>query len=171
MIPSFRRYANLRMNLLPYICSEAWKSSRTGVPLMRPLTFELPDDPVGRDHPYQYLFGEYLLVAPVVEEGRSTWPVYLPQGEWFDLWTGEAHKGPKLHECQTPKDIIPVFVRAGAFLALNHGDRYELGDAVGNAIDHYHNLCFEVYPNGLTRYDWFDGVTSEICNLTCDERP
>jgi len=171
VIPVFRKYANVRMNLLPYIYSEAWKSSQSGVPLMRALPVEIPADLACRDYPYQYLFGDHLLVAPVVEEDRTSWPVYLPEGTWHSLWTGETQKGPRVLDFPAPKELIPVFVRAGAVLPLNLGEQYAVGDGVGNAVGCYRNLCFMLYSEDQTSYEWFDGVSSKTCTLRCEKGP
>jgi alpha-glucosidase (family GH31 glycosyl hydrolase) len=169
VIPVFRHFANLRMNLLPYLYSEAWKSNRSGVPLMRAMPIEVPADPAVRDFPYQYLLGEALLVAPVVEEGVSSWPVYLPSGWWFDLWTGKGFHGPRVVHCAVPRDIIPVFLRADALLALNLGDEFSLGDAVGNGVTAYRNLCFRVHPRRAARHTWFDMLRAEPVSI--EQRP
>ena len=58
------------------------------------------------------LKGDGLLVAPVVTEGVTRQVVYLPAGEWTDIWTGERHAGPATIEVYAPQDVIPVFVRA-----------------------------------------------------------
>ena len=69
VIPTFRMFANVRMNLLPYIFSEARRSATTGVPLMRAMALAFPDDAATALLDQQYLFGEQLLVAPVVFPG------------------------------------------------------------------------------------------------------
>ena len=172
VIDTFRKYARLRMNLLPYIYSEAWKSSRSGIPMMRAMALEFPEDDVcSRDFLYQYLFGEYLLVAPIVVAERRSWQVYLPQGDWHDLWTGDSYIGPLIVDHPAPRDVIPVFVRAGACLPLNLGPRHELGEGVGNATDRYHYLTFLVYPRGQTSYEWYDGLSATICPLRCGAAP
>jgi alpha-glucosidase (family GH31 glycosyl hydrolase) len=161
VIPIFRHYANLRMNLLPYLYSEARKSSRSGIPLMRAMHLEFPDDPAVHEFPYQYFLGNELLVAPVVQEGALSWSVYLPVGRWYDLWTGETFQGPSVIDYPTPKEIIPVFARADTILPLNLGEDYSLGDPVGNAVDRFRNLCFMVYPSSGTHHMFFDMVLSK----------
>jgi len=157
VIPIFRFYANLRMNLLPYIWSEAIKASRCGLPLMRALPLEFPDDPRAFEFSYQYLFGEALLVAPVVWEGCSRIEVYLPKGHWHDFWSGERYSGPTTLQYPTPKHIIPVFVREGSVIALNLDDSLTLGSSVGNSTDKYHHLCFRTYPaEQAARFEWFE---------------
>jgi alpha-glucosidase (family GH31 glycosyl hydrolase) len=157
VIPIFRFYANLRMNLLPYIWSEAIKASRSGLPLMRALPLEFPDDAKVFQFPYQYLFGESLLVAPVAWEGRSSVEVYLPRGRWYDFWSGKRHTGPAMLRYPTPKDIIPVFVREGSVIALNLDDSLALGSSVRNSVDTYRRLHFRVYPaEQAARFEWFE---------------
>jgi len=150
VIPIFRKFAHLRMNLLPYILSQAYASSKSGLPLMRTLVLEYPADNVCRKYPYEYLFGEALLVAPVMEEGLRTWPVYLPEGEWRDFWTGEVRKGPIEIELDAPRDWIPVFQKKGSLLALNLGPSGELGSPVGNGTESFNHLTLQVFPGGKT---------------------
>lgn len=81
VINHFAKYMNIRMNLLPYIYSEATKTSATGAPLMRAMFLEYPDDAnsYDPDYQYQYLFGDNLLVAPIVDQGVTNKDIYLPE--------------------------------------------------------------------------------------------
>ncbi len=167
VIPVFRYFANLRMNLLPYILSEAWRSSETGVPLMRSLPLEFPNDAHCLEHPYQYLFGLSLLVAPVVEPGREIWDVYLPEGQWHDFWTGETYEGCQTVAYSVPKDRIPVFARQGAIIPLNLDSSVTLGSVVGNDVTSYRHLCFRIYPLGDVVYNWYDVASQEVYKLRC----
>ena len=78
---------------------------------MRALPLEFPDDPVVRAYPFQYLFGETLLVAPVTEPGIERQAIYLPQGDWRDFWTGERFSGQQVIWLDMPLDRIAVFAR------------------------------------------------------------
>ena len=89
----YRYYAKLRMALLPYIMEEAEKSVKTGVPLMRALWLEYLEDKKAGNIYDEYLFGDDLLVAPVVEEGKTEREVYIPRGSWKHLFTGEEFEG------------------------------------------------------------------------------
>ena len=93
VIPTYRYFARLRMNLLPYLVSEAAYATAQGEPLMRPLLLDFPDDPVAWRLDDQYCLGRDLLVAPVVEEGATSRRLYLPRGRWYDFWTGAAVNG------------------------------------------------------------------------------
>lgn len=113
-----RRWHLLRMELLPYIRAEAAKCVESGRPLMRPMAYAFPGDArcVGIDD--EYMFGDALLVAPVLSEGVSEREVYLPGGEWRDLYTGERLPGGRAYT-RNCADAIPVFVRSGYSVMKN----------------------------------------------------
>ncbi len=79
---------------------------------MRPLFIDHTRPEVW-DHPYQYMFGDDLLVAPVCWEGADELDVYLPAGDWVDVWTGHTVAGSRSHRRTAPLDRIPVFARPG----------------------------------------------------------
>ena len=112
------RYARLRYRLLPYIYTAAREAYDTGMPLMRALACEFPDDRTVPDLGAQYLFGPSLMVAPMLEPGGER-NVYLPAGEWFDFWTNQVYTGPTwLRRWPAPLDTLPLFVRSGAIIPL-----------------------------------------------------
>jgi alpha-D-xyloside xylohydrolase len=91
------------------------EASRKGTPVMRPLFYDFPADPVAWDVKDQFMFGPDVLVAPVMEPGVRMRPVYLPVGtEWKDLQTGAVHAGGQTLTPNAPLGIIPVFVRRAA---------------------------------------------------------
>lgn len=110
----FRRYAHLRERLVPYLERSAAAAIATDAPLMRPLFFEWPDDPQVWAGDAQWLLGDDLLVAPVLEPGATRRTLYLPPGEWTDVWTGETLAGGRTLEVETPIERIPVFARGVA---------------------------------------------------------
>ena len=114
VIEVYRRLAQLRMQLLPYIQTEAAHCAATGEPLMRALFLDWPEDPVSWSVADQYCFGRALLVAPVVEPGTTQRRLYLPAGSWEDLWNGAELDGGHWITRLTPLDIIPVYRRVGA---------------------------------------------------------
>jgi alpha-D-xyloside xylohydrolase len=115
-IDLFRRYAILHTSLLPYFATYAAEAHRTGVPILRHLVLEYPEDPRAATAEYQYLLGESLVVAPVIEQGAVTRKLYLPKGDWLNYWTGDHLTGGADVTVPAPLDQIPIFVRAGAIL-------------------------------------------------------
>jgi alpha-glucosidase (family GH31 glycosyl hydrolase) len=117
----YRRFARLRERLVPYLREQAHRSVETSRPLMRALFFDWPHDPAIWDFPHEYLLGDDLLVAPVVEPGATSLDVHLPAGRWIDAWTGDELTGPRLVRREVPLGSIPVFIReaaAGSLLPL-----------------------------------------------------
>jgi alpha-D-xyloside xylohydrolase len=113
----FRRYAELRYRLLPYIWGQARSAARDGAPLVRALSFEFPDDPSAWHVEDAFMLGESLLVAPVLDE-RDERLVYLPKGDWVDFWTGEHRVGGGWTEERAPLDHVPLFIRGGSALVM-----------------------------------------------------
>jgi alpha-glucosidase len=106
----------LRYELLPYIYNAMRQASQTGVPALRPLFLEFPDDENVTGMDDEFLFGDDLLVAPVLYEGANERQVYLPKGTWFDYWTGRQFAGGQTIHSPVTLDSIPMFVRGGGFI-------------------------------------------------------
>ena len=122
--PICRKYLELRYRLLPYLYSAVRECSTTGMPVMRALWLHYPDDARAAACGDQYLFGKNLLVAPVVEKGATTRQVYLPQGSWYDFWTGEPIQGGREISRDVSLDIMPLYVPAGSILPLGPIKQY-----------------------------------------------
>ena len=112
------RYNRARYRLLPYIYSLAGKIALEGGVMMKPLGFNYPHDACACMTDDQFLLGDDLLICPVTEYRARERAVYLPQGDWYELHTGELHEGGTFIVAQAPLDTIPVFVRAGAILPV-----------------------------------------------------
>jgi alpha-glucosidase (family GH31 glycosyl hydrolase) len=117
---AFRVAARAHASLVPYLYSLAAEASRTGLPIMRFLPMEAPDDPRAWDEEQSFFLGPHFLVAPVVEPGATTRKVYLPPGEWVDYWRGTLYSGAQEVSVPAPLDGSgpPVFARAGAVIPL-----------------------------------------------------
>ena len=146
VIPLARHFARLRMNLLPYILNEAAHAAATGEPMLRALLLDDPDDAEVWSIADQYRFGRDLLVAPVAAEGTTERRLYLPAGDWYELWDGTRHAGGRWLTVAAPLDRIPVFVRAGAVIPLHLSPGGALGDDVGNALTPERGVSWRVFP-------------------------
>ena len=149
-----REYIAWRYRLMPYTYTLAWQAHRQGLPLMRPLILNYPDDPRAYEIAEAYLWGDDLLVAPVTRDGARHWPVYLPKGRWYDFWTHEAHEGPVSISVDAPLERLPLFVRQGALLPLGPVLQYE-GERKLNDIE---ILVYPAERSSFTLYE-DDGVT------------
>ncbi|PSL08386.1 alpha-D-xyloside xylohydrolase [Haloactinopolyspora alba] len=113
-----RDWVRLRYSLLPYLWNSATESAARGLPMLRPLALEFPDDPVCPGLDDEFLLGADLLVVPVFDDGPG--PVrrrfYVPDGRWVDLLTGDAWTGPGFHTVDVALERMPVLVRAGAVI-------------------------------------------------------
>jgi 1,3-alpha-isomaltosidase len=118
VIDTFRRYAQLRERLVPYLAAAAKETIATARPLMRPLFFDYPDDNNAWEAPREYLLGDSLLINPVTEPGITTWATYLPLGEWIDVWTGQPVSAARWHDLPAGDHKIPVLCRTSAWPSL-----------------------------------------------------
>lgn len=121
-----RKYIALRYKFLPYIYDLFYQGETTGLPIMRPLVLHYPNDPNVRNLNSEYLVGDSLLVAPVLEQGADKRMVYLPEGTWYDYWTGERVEGRQYILRDAPLDVCPIYVKAGSLIPT-----YEVMQYVG----------------------------------------
>lgn len=121
---NFKKYDSLRYSLLPYIYSHAYQMNQTGEPLMRALVLDHQDDENVYEIGDQYLFGKELMVCPVTTKGAQTRTVYLPEGVWYDWWTGKRYTGKQYIHVVTPLDTIPIFAKGGAIIPTQPSMNY-----------------------------------------------
>ena len=117
--PACREVLNLRYQLLPYNYTAAREACDTGMPMMRALWLHYPGDAEAMKHTDEFLWGRDLLIAPVVAKGATTRQVYLPEGTWYDWWTGEKLTGGKTIDRQVTLNTIPIFIRSGAVIPFD----------------------------------------------------
>jgi alpha-D-xyloside xylohydrolase len=114
-----RRYVHLRERMRPYVRDLMRQAHEHGDPLMRPLFYAYPDDERSWTVDDQYLFGDDLLVAPVVRPGARQRDVHLPPDTtWTELHSGRTHDGGQTVTVEAPLAVIPVFARAGTHADL-----------------------------------------------------
>lgn len=110
----YRKYAKIHDALRPYLVDQGKIASQTGLPLVRHLAIDYWNDEKVWDIEDEYMLGSKLLVAPVLKETTHR-NIYLPEGRWINLWTGEEYQGGRtLYMFSVPEDEIPVFINADA---------------------------------------------------------
>ena len=112
-----RDYIRYRYRLLAFWYALARESHDTGIPFMRPLWWQ-DTESLGAQCEDEFLLGDTLLVAPVVQEGKSVRSVYFPKGLWWNLWEHTWHRGHERALVRAPLERLPLFLRAGAIIPL-----------------------------------------------------
>ncbi|RRD95490.1 DUF5110 domain-containing protein [Clostridiales bacterium COT073_COT-073] len=153
-----RKYMKLRYELLPYIYDNFYQGMQSGLPVMRPLVLNYPFDQEVREKNDQFMLGENILVAPVVEQGVSRKLVYLPEGEWICYWSHKKY-GAGYHIVPAPLDICPIFIKSGSILPKypvrlsvdKHKDDCLILEIYGDQAEYLHyqdNGCDYAYEKG-----------------------
>ncbi len=130
-----RNFLKLRYRLLPYIYTASYIASSGAAPLVRPL-FWL-GDPETSDDDEDFLFGEDVLVCPILEPNQKHRTIKLPKGEWIDFWTHESKKGLIIKDITL--DTIPLYVRSGSVIPMQGNDSIELHIFSGEDL---HGECY-----------------------------
>ncbi|HXB58507.1 MAG TPA: TIM-barrel domain-containing protein [Candidatus Acidoferrales bacterium] len=157
-LEAIRQALDLRYRLIPFYYSLAHETAETGLPLMRPLAMEFPDDPQCANLSDEWMMGSSLLAAPILtRENLRT--IYLPDDTWYVFESNATLQGGQTISVNAGLDEIPVFVRAGTILPL------------GPVIQHTSELPggpleLEIYPGKDAAFTLYedDGETSAYLN-------
>jgi alpha-glucosidase (family GH31 glycosyl hydrolase) len=117
-IQMFKHYATLHVQLFPYIYTYMSRAHELGTPIMQALWLKFYNDPKTAEIDDEYMFGDNMLVAPVIIQGTTTRTLYLPAGEWYPFNGGSAIAGGISVTVDAPMDSIPVFVPAGSIIPM-----------------------------------------------------
>ncbi|GAB2808153.1 glycoside hydrolase family 31 protein [Ferruginibacter profundus] len=182
---AIERYINLRYRLLPYIYSTSWDVSANHSSMLRALMMDFAADKTVLDINDQFMFGQSIMVSPVtaamyikpVVNGKDTLPaedfstakskeLYLPAGtNWIDFWTGEKFTGGKKILKETPIDIIPLYVKAGAIIPIGPAVQYAAEKKWDELEIHIYpgaNGKFVLYEDENDNYNYEKGIYSTI---------
>lgn len=139
-----RHVLDLRYKLLPYIYSYGRLNTEGEVGLVRPLFWEFPADHNAARQEDEWMFGDALLVAPVLAKGATSRSIYLPVGDWFDFATGQCYSGGRAITLKTDSRTwsdIPLFIRKGSILAAQPIEQYVHERPV-------HEITLDIFPSG-----------------------
>ncbi|RPF54298.1 glycoside hydrolase family 31 protein [Aquisalibacillus elongatus] len=144
-----KEYIRLRYKWLPHLYKLFKEASETGVPMMRPLFLEYPDDEETYQLSDQFLIGRNVLIAPVIRPGVKHRLVYLPEGVWYNYWSGEKYEGNQRIIVQAEIDTLPIFVKQGAMIP-------EANVKPSTAYD-VDEMTLHIYPDDETSsYELYD---------------
>ena len=159
-IQIYRKYAKLHTSIFPYIYSYAKEASQTGLPIIRALPLLYQDDPEAHRQPYEYLFGNELLVAPIYQDATSR-EVYLPADEWIDFWSGKKYSGPCTIHYEAPLEVLPLLVKSGSIIP-------RIDESVSTLVDEKKfadpsikpmtkEIILDIYPGNGAAFTLYDG--------------
>ncbi len=141
----------LRHQLIPYIYTMAWRNHTQQLPLIRPMYHEFPAQESAYHCPDQYLFGSELLVAPFItfmdpDVCLSRQVVWLPEGEYFDFFSGVSYAGDNWHAVYGSLNDVPVFAKAGAIVPL----------AATDGLSNPDHLLVHVFPGADNEFSLYE---------------
>lgn len=153
-----RKALELRYRLIPYYYSLAHYAQETGIPLMRPLVMEFPDDPAVENLTDQWFMGDGLMAAPILTE-QDEREIYLPDDDWYEFQTNKRIKGNRTIKVHAALDEIPVYVRAGTILPLGPVIQHT-GELPGGPLE------IHVYPGRDATFTLVEdnGITQDYKN-------
>jgi alpha-glucosidase len=145
-----KKYIQLRYQWLPHLYMLFMEASQTGIPVMRPLVLEYPNDPKVTNLSDQFLIGENTLIAPIMKPDTYHRVVYLPEGNWVNYWTDELIPGGKHIMVEADLETLPIFIKKGTMLA--HGAIKQ------STMEPETNLEIHLYPDdkGEITYTLYD---------------
>ncbi len=156
----------LRYHLIPYIYSYEYQRHVSGIGLVRPLLFGWPHDPNVRNHVDSWMFGDYLLASPVVQQGQSEKTIYLPAGEWTDWFSGKVYPGGQTVRLAIDSKSwadIPLFIRAGAIIptqpAMDYVGEKPLVEVAVEVFPTSERSHFDYYDDDGSSYAYEHGVS------------
>ena len=111
-----RKFVSLRYQLLPYLYTMFWQYIEEGIPMLKPLVYYDQEDTQTHYRNDEFIFGNQILVCPILEPNAVGRRMYIPRGEWYNYWNNEFSTGGREVWIDTKFDEIPVFVKAGAII-------------------------------------------------------
>jgi alpha-glucosidase (family GH31 glycosyl hydrolase) len=173
-LEQWKKYAKLHAKLFPYIYTLAQQAEEHGWPLIRSLAILYPKDTLAIKQDYQFILGDRILSAPVTNEieggkrddiskGRSSWKVYLPDGNWYHYWSNKKYTGNSYYEVPASPGFLPVFVQEGKIIPTFNKEVDTFVEGVEDVLIkdfEYVNESIEVYFYGYgeDRLTLWDGT-------------
>lgn len=145
-----KKYIDLRYQLLPYLYNAFYNAAETGRPVQQPLVFQYQHDRKTYNISDQFLFGDSMMVAPIVEQGKTSRSVYLPKGEtWVDFDSQKEYHGGQTITVNAPLDSMPIFVKKDSIIPSRDVQQY-------TGEKPLKNLILDTYLDSQASYSFYE---------------
>ncbi|MBO1513417.1 glycoside hydrolase family 31 protein [Metabacillus bambusae] len=145
-----RKYISLRYELMPYLYNTFKETTKNGKLIQQPLVYQFQEDEKTHNIQDQFMFGDSLMMAPVVHEGKTSRDLYLPSGaNWVDYWTGEEFKGGQTIHRQADLATLPIYVKKDSIIP-----RREVQQHTGEKP--LTNLTLDTYLDEKASYSFYE---------------
>lgn len=162
LLDIYTTYARLHVSLFPYLYSYVKRNTTDGTPILRAPAMMYPGDAALAAATFEYLFGEDLLVAPIVVDQARSRMVTFPTGSWVNWWTGEEIAGPSAQMIDAPLDRLPLFARVGSIIPELAPDVDTLTNAtdptIVTAAMRASQMPVKVFPGASRSFTLADGT-------------
>ncbi|AKG36414.1 glycoside hydrolase family 31 protein [Paenibacillus durus] len=149
-----RKYISLRYELMPYLYNAFKRAHDTGNLIQQPLVFQFQDDPNTYNIEDQVMFGDSIMIAPVVTQGATSRSVYFPAGaRWVDYWTGEEFEGGQSIMKQADLGTLPIYVKQDSIIPRREVQQY-------TGEKKLTNLTLDTYLNNDASYSFYEDDAS-----------
>ncbi|MCL6570922.1 MAG: glycoside hydrolase family 31 protein [Bacillus sp. (in: Bacteria)] len=145
-----KKYIEMRYQLLPYLYNAFHDATVTGKPVQQPLVYHFQEDPNTYNISDQYMFGDNMMLAPVINEGQTSRKVYLPQGQtWVDFKTKAEYQGGQTITVDAPLDTMPIFVKKNSIIPTREIQQY-------TGQNKLTNLTLDTYVSDKAEYVFYE---------------
>ncbi|MGA9226161.1 MAG: TIM-barrel domain-containing protein, partial [Mesobacillus sp.] len=145
-----KKYIEMRYQLLPYLYNAFQDSAETGKPVQQPLVYHYQEDENTYNINDQFMFGDSMMLAPVVTQGQTSRNVYLPKGEtWVDFWTSKEYNGGQTIKVDAPLAHLPIFVKKDSMIPTREVQQY-------TGEKDLTNLVLDTYLKNEATYSFYE---------------
>lgn len=159
-----KRYLKLRHEMIPYLYTMNYHASHDGQPLIRPMYYLEPEQPEAYEVPNEYYFGTELVVCPITEPtdkaaGTACVKAWIPEGKWYDIFSGLKYDGGRMLELYRSLEDIPVLAKEGAIIPLTDLTEYT------NSVENPKELAVKIVPGKNNAF-----ILMEDTGDTCEDK-
>jgi alpha-glucosidase len=133
-----RKFVELRYQLLPYLYTAFWKYINDGTPILKSLVLYDQEDTATHYRSDEFVYGEQILISPILEQNAKGRRMYIPRGKWYNFWTDEVVEGGREMWVDADLDSMPMFIKEGAVIP-----KYPVQQYVGEKK--FNEITLEVY--------------------------